>query len=237
MRKSLLVLLLTCVFTLVNAVAAFAYNPGQRTIQLLGSTLNSDKQPVHLVVTQKIDMAEILTPEAYNKLSTAQKVRYSRTEYNEANGIYAERNTRIDGEGKIISDTNTFVKGGYWYTIDFVNKTYDRLPELPGMSKPFAETLISWFSVRPEAGVDAATGYEYDKMTKGSNSLYFYYEKGTANWKGYEVNYLPAFKVEEVSNVVNAETAFALPPADYKQKANEGMRNYANRLMGGGKKK
>ena len=43
MRKSLLVLLLACVFTLVNAVAAFAYNPGQRTIQLLGSTLNSDK--------------------------------------------------------------------------------------------------------------------------------------------------------------------------------------------------
>ena len=108
MRKSLLVLMLACIFTLINAVAAFAYNPGQRTIQLLGSTLNSDKHPVHLVVTQKIDMAEVLTPEAYNKLSQAQKVRYSRTEYNEANGINAERNTMTDGEGKVISDTNTF---------------------------------------------------------------------------------------------------------------------------------
>ncbi|MBQ9763718.1 MAG: hypothetical protein IJV92_05130 [Phascolarctobacterium sp.] len=237
MRKSLLILMLACIFTLVNAVAALAYNPGQRTIQLLGSTLNSDKHPVHLVITQKIDMAEILTPEAYNKLTPAQKVRYSRTEYNEANGINAERNTKLDGEGKVISDTTSFIKDGYWYTIDYVNKTYDRLPELPGMSMPFAETLISWFGVRPEGGIDAATGYDYDKMIKGSNSLYFYYEKDTANWKGYKVSYLPMFHVEEVSNVVNAEAAFALPPADFKQKANEGMRNYANRLMGGGKKK
>lgn len=236
MRKTLLVLTLACIFTLINAVAVLAYNPGQRTIQLLGSTLNSDRQPVHLVVTQKIDMAEILTPEAYNKLTQAQKVRYSRTEYNEANGINAERNTMTDGEGKVLSDTNTFIKGGYWYTVDYVNKTYDRLPELPGMSMPFAETLISWFSVKPEAGVDAVTGYEYDKMTKGSNSLYFYYEKGTANWKGYEVSYLPMFQVEELSNNVNVEAAFALPPADFKQKPNEGMRNFANRLMGGGKK-
>ena len=237
MRKSLLVLMLACIFTLINAVAAFAYSPGQRTIQLLGSTLNSDKQPVHLVITQKIDMSDILTPEAYNKLTPAQRVRYSRTEYNEANGINAERNTKLDGEGKVISDSTSFIKGGYWYTIDYVNKTYDRLPELPGMSMPFAETLISWFSVRPEAGVDAATGYDYDKMTKGSNELYFYYEKGTANWKGYKVSYLPIFNVEEVSNVVDAEAAFALPPADFKQKPNEGMRNFANRLMGGGKKK
>ena len=236
MRKSLLVLMLACIFTLINAVAAFAYNPGQRTIQLLGGTLNSDKHPVHLVVSQKIDMAEVLTPEAYSKLSQAQKVRYSRTEYNEANGINAERNTMMDGEGKVISDTNTFIKDGYWYTIDYVNKTYDRLPELPGMSMPFAETLISWFGVRPEAGVDAVTGYDYDKMTKGSNELYFYYEKGTANWKGYKVSYLPIFNVEEVSNVVNAEVAFALPPADFAQRANESMRNYANRLMGAGKK-
>ena len=237
MRKSLLVLMLACIFTLINAVAALAYNPGQRTIQLLGSTLNSDKHPVHLVITQKIDMAEILTPEAYNKLTPAQKVRYSRTEYNEANGINAERNTKLDGEGKVISDTTSFIKDGYWYTIDYVNKTYDRLPELPGMSMPFAETLISWFGVRPEGGIDAVTGFDYDKMIKGSNSLYFYYEKDTANWKGYKVSYLPIFKVEEVSNVVNVEAAFALPPADFKQKANEGMRNYANRLMGGGKKK
>ena len=42
----------------------FCYNPGQRTIHLLGETLNSDKHPVHLVVTQTIDMREVLTAEA-----------------------------------------------------------------------------------------------------------------------------------------------------------------------------
>ncbi len=230
MRKSLLVFILTCLLTLV-CTAAWAYNPGQRTFALLGQTLNSDKHPVHLVVTQKIDMAEILTPDAYAKLSKAQKVRHSRTEYNEANGINAERNTMIDGEGKVISDTNTFVKGGYWYTIDYVNKTYDRLPELPGMSLPFAETLISWFANRPEAGTDTLTGQEYDKVTKGSNALYFYFEPGTENWKGYEVSYLPRFEVVEVTNTVDAEAAFALPPADFKQKPNENMRAFANKLM------
>ena len=50
----------------------FCYNPGQRTIHLLGETLNSDKHPVHLVVTQTIDMREVLTAEAYAKLPTAQ---------------------------------------------------------------------------------------------------------------------------------------------------------------------
>ena len=53
----------------------FCYNPGQRTIHLLGETLNSDKHPVHLVVTQTIDMREVLTAEAYAKLPTAQQKR------------------------------------------------------------------------------------------------------------------------------------------------------------------
>ena len=77
------------------------------------------------------------------------------------------------------------------------------------MSVPFAETLISWFNVRPQGGNDAVTGYDYDKMTKGNNSLNFYYAKDTDDWKGYEVSYLPIFKVLEVSNTVDEATAFA----------------------------
>mgnify|MGYP001179340679 CR=1 FL=1 len=186
MKTSLRTLFLTFVFTMLCTAMAFAYNPGQRTIHLLGETLNSDKHPVHLVVTQTIDMREVLTAEAYAKLPTAQQKRTNRTEYNEANGINAERITTTDGDGKVIKDTVSFVKNGYWYTIDYLNKNYDRVPELPGMSMPFAETLISWFNVRPQGGNDAVTGYDYDKMTKGTNSLHFYYAKDTADWKGYE---------------------------------------------------
>ena len=187
MKTSLRTLFLTFVFTMLCTAMAFAYNPGQRTIHLLGETLNSDKHPVHLVVTQTIDMREVLTAEAYAKLPAAQQKHTNRTEYNEANGINAERITTTDGDGKVIKDTVSFVKNGYWYTIDYLNKNYDRVPELPGMSMPFAETLISWFNVRPQGGNDAVTGYDYDKMTKGTNSLNFYYAKDTADWKGYEV--------------------------------------------------
>lgn len=231
MKTSFRTLFLTFAFTMLCTAMAFAYNPGQRTIQLLGETLNSDKHPVHLVVTQTIDMREVLTPEAYAKLPVAQQKRTNRTEYNEANGINAERITTTDGDGKVIKDTVSFVKNGYWYTIDYLNKNYDRVPELPGMSMPFAETLISWFNVRPQGGNDVTTGYDYDKMTKGTNSLNFYFEKDTANWKGYEVSYLPIFKVLEVSNTVDEATAFALPPADFKAVANPSMRAYANRLL------
>jgi len=73
MRKSLRVLLLTFLFTVLCSAVALAYNPGQRTIKLLGQTLNSDHQPVHLVVTQTIDMREVLTADAYAKLPDAQK--------------------------------------------------------------------------------------------------------------------------------------------------------------------
>lgn len=231
MRKSLFAFLLTLMLTLLCATVALAYNPGQRTYQLLGNTLNSDNHPMHLVVVQTIDMRDILTADAYAKLPAAQKKRVNRTEYNEARGINAERITTTDGEGTVIKDTVSFVKGGYWYTIDYVNKTYDRLPELPGMSMPFAETLTSWFVARPEGGTDPVKGYDYDKVMKGNNSLFFYYEKGTENWKGYEVSYLPMFNVVEVSKVVDEATAFALPPADFKQVADPAMRNFANRLM------
>lgn len=231
MKKSFLVFIVTCLLTMLCSAAALAYNPGQRTFKLLGNTLNSDKHPVHLVVKQQIDMADVLTAEAYNNLPTAQRVRNIRNEYNEMNGIYAEHVTITDGDSKVISDSNTFVKGGYWYTVDYANKTYDRLPELPGMSKPFAETLVSWFAVRPEGGYDQVSGFDYDKVVKGSNELYFYFDKDTENWRGYEVSYLPRFDVVECSDVVDAQTAFALPPADFKQVPNQAMRNFANRLM------
>lgn len=231
MKKSLSVFFMTVVFTVISTITALAYNPGQRTYQLLGQTLNSDKHPVHLVVTQTIDMRDVLTAEAYAKLPSAQKIRTNRTEYNEAKGINAERITTTDGDGKIIKDTVSFVRGGYWYTIDYANKTYDRIPELPGMSIAFAETLVSWFNNRPEMGNDPVTGYDFDKMTKGNNTLSFYYTKDTAEWKGYEVSYLPVFSVVEVSDIVDEATAFALPPADFKQVADLAMRNYANRLM------
>ena len=99
------------------------------------------------------------------------------------------------------------------------------------MSLPFAETLVSWFNERPQSGNDSLSGDDYDMMTQGERVMYFYFAKGTASWKGYEVNTLPRFNVVELSNTVDAETAFALPPAGFTREANEQMRNYANRLM------
>ena len=175
MRKFLLSL--TAVFTLMlfNAACVMAaeFGPGQRTIELLGGALNSDKHPVHLVVEQTIDMKEVLEPDAYAKLTAAQKVHYIRTEYNEMNGINAERSVTTDGEGKVVRDYCSFAKGGRWYFIDYVNKTYDELPALPGMSLPFAETLVSWFNERPQSGNDSLTGYDYDQMTQDNVELKF----------------------------------------------------------------
>ena len=235
MKKTLLTFFFATMLMLVSAVA-LAYNPGQRTIQLLGGTLNSDKHPVHLVVKQTIDLRDVLTSEAYNQLAPAKKKITNRTEYNEANGINAERITTTDGEGNITKDNVSFVKDGYWYSIDYLHKTYDRVPELPGMSIAFAETMINWFNNKPTMGNDANTGYDYDMMTKGISTLSFYYEKDTANWKGYKVSYMPPFEVVEVSNTVDTEAAFALPPADFKQVADPAMRNYANRLLERGSK-
>lgn len=231
MKKSLLAALLAMVFSIMCSAVALAYNAGQRTFELLGQTINSDRHPVHLVVEQQIDMSEVLTPEAYAKLTPEQQKRVNRTEYNESKGINAERVTVKDGAGTVIKDVAAFARGGYWYTIDYVNKTYDRLPELNGMSVAFAETLIDWFTTKPTGGYDAAKGCDYDKVTKGEDALYFYFEKDTNNWIGYEVSYLPPFKVIELSQEVNDETAFALPPADFKQQPDQTMRNYANRLM------
>ncbi len=232
MNKWIRTALMTGLMSIVCATAAFAYAPGQRTFKVLGDVLNSDRHAVHLVVEQTIDMKDILTNEAYAKLTTAQQKRINRTEYNEDKGINAERIIATDGEGNVVKDQVSFTRGGYWYTIDHVNKTYDRLPELPGMSISFAETLTTWFTTRPEAGNDPKTGWDYDKVMKNDSSLYFYFDKDTENWEGYQVSDLSLFKVVEVSNVVDSEKAFALPPADYKQVADKNMREYAARLLG-----
>ncbi|MCD7974426.1 MAG: hypothetical protein LUF25_01250 [Phascolarctobacterium sp.] len=231
MKKSLLIFIMTCLIACISSAVSAAFSPGQRTYRLLGDILNSDRHPVHLVVVQKLDMQEIMTEEAYSKLTDAQKVRINRTEYNEKNGINAERVTTTDAVGKVLRDQSSFVKGGYWYTIDYVNRTYDRLPELQGMSPAFAETLISWFVNRPVMGNDPATGYDYDMVTKGEGTLYFYFEKDTDIWKGYKERTLPMFTVVECSNEVDADNAFALPPADFKQVANQNMRDFANAVF------
>ena len=54
MSKYVRVFLLTCVFMVMCAVA-MAFNPGQRTYNVLGNVLNSDRHPVHLVIVQKFD--------------------------------------------------------------------------------------------------------------------------------------------------------------------------------------
>ncbi len=178
MKRSLLTFLICCLLTLASSIAAAAqYMPGQRTFRLLGETLNSDKHPVHLVVEQKLDMAGFLQPEAYEKLAPEQRIRVIRTEYNEQGSIFAEHHRVTDMEGNILAETNTFVKNGYWYMIDYLNKSYDRLPELPGMSVAFAETLVNWFGTRPLGGYDEEKGWDYDQMSKERTSefLYFYY--------------------------------------------------------------
>lgn len=228
--KKYLVSLLFASLLLVQAVA-LAYNPGQRTMQLLGQSLNSDKHPVHLVVEQKVDLANVLTAEAYEALEPAKRFRVNRTEYHEANGVYSEVSRSYDGEGKLVKHTVSYVKGGYWYTIDHVNKIYDRIPELPGMRVSFVDNMVSWFANKPQAGFDEALGWDYDKLTKGDKELLFYYDKEGTTWQAYAVGTLPMFKVLEYNEAV-AEEAFALPPADYQKFLNERMRNFANRLMG-----
>ena len=230
MSKYVRVFLLTCVFMVMCAVA-MAFNPGQRTYNVLGNVLNSDRHPVHLVIVQKFDIRDLLTPEAYENLEPAKRFRINRVEYNEYNGINAERITITDGAGNIVKDSNSFVKDGHWYTVDYLHKTYDRLPELPDVRKPFAENLVTWFNAKPEMGNDVDTGYDYDKMTRNDSYMYFYYEKDSDKFVGYKTGRLPMFQVVEMSDVVDVAKAFELPPADFKQFADQGMRNYANRLM------
>ena len=54
MKKSLFTVIAAMVMSMACA-CALAYNPGERTMHLLGQTLNSTKHPVHLVVEKTME--------------------------------------------------------------------------------------------------------------------------------------------------------------------------------------
>ena len=249
MKKTIGTLLLASVLTLV-CTAALAFEPGRRTVKLLGDTLNSDKHPVHLVLEQTIDKKEVLKEEVYNALPEAEKRITNRAEYNEYQGIYAERNTSFDGEGKVIKDVIRFVKGGRYYMIDHKNQTSDSLPEILGMSCSYAETFKPFFihnpllnqqrkaagkaplDTTPKMGYDEETGCDYDLLTTDAGfQIKVLFKKDTDEWVGIKRRGFPMQKAIAVSQEVDVEAAFALPPADYKHVPDNLMRNYANRTV------
>lgn len=211
---------------------ALAYDIGQRSLNFYENTLDTTKHNLHMVVVQKIDMSEILSGDAFKQLKPAERVRYNRFEYNETSAICAERQTTYDGYGRIVKDVNSFAKGNQWYSIDYVNKTYDRLPELPGMVRSIRELFTPYFAdSMPEGGYDEFTGYDYDRRYKADKEIYFYFDKDTDTFKGYEISGNPRYNVVELSDQVNTDRAFALPPEDYRRQANEAMRAYATKLV------
>ncbi|MCQ2381438.1 MAG: hypothetical protein MJ032_03735 [Acidaminococcaceae bacterium] len=221
----------------VNAIS-FAYETGERSKKIFEDLLNPSKHNVHIVLIQKIDMSEVLSNEAYQQLEPEERIHYNRYEYNETSALCAERQTTYDGNGRIIKDINTFAKENQWFSIDYVNKTYDRLPELLGMVKNFRETFVPYFEdSMPESGFDDYTGYDYDKRYKSDKEVYFYFEKDTDILKGYEISGYPRYNVMEFSQEVDVKRAFALPPEDYLRQPNEAMRAYATKLIASRSKK
>lgn len=250
MKKTIASLMLTYMLMLVCSAVALAYEPGRRTVNLLGNMLNSDKHPVHLVLEQTLDKKGVLRDDVYNALPEAEKRVVNRAEYNEMNGIYAERTTSFDGAGNVTKDIIRFVKGGRYYMIDHKNKTYDSLPEVLGMSSSYAETFKPFFihnpnlpelnrrngrpqiDTKPKMGFDEETGLDYDLLTSdGGVRLMVMFEKDSDKWVGIKRKGWPVQKAIEISEEVNPEVAFALPPADYKQAPDQLMRNYANRAV------
>lgn len=250
MKKTIVSLLLASFLTLVCTTAAFAYEPGRRTVQLLGNTLNSDKHAVHIVLEQILDKKGVLKEDVYNALPEAEKRIVNRAEYNEYKGVYAERNTSYDGAGNVIKDVVRFVKGGRYYMIDHKNKACDSLPEILGMSASYAETFKPFFihnpllaqqmkaagktplDTKPQMGFDEESGCDYDLLTTDSGMrLMVLFEKDSDKWVGIKRRGWPIQKAIEVSEEVDPEVAFALPPADYKHVPDQLMRNYANRTV------
>lgn len=249
MKKIIASLMLVGIFSLVCSTA-LAFEPGRRTVTLLGNTLNSDKHPVHIVLEQVLDKKGLLKDDVYEALPEAEKRIVNRAEYNELKGVYAERNTSYDGAGNVIKDVIRFVKGGRYYMIDHKNKTYDSLPEILGMSASYAETYKPFFihnpmlaqqqkganrpviDTKPKMGFDEESGFDYDLLTTdGGVRLMVMFEKDSEKWVGIKRKGWPIQKAIEVSDVVDPELAFALPPEDYKQAPDQLMRNYANRTV------
>ena len=234
MKKKIASLFLAGLLTMM-ASAAMAYEPGQRTYHILGSYLNSDFHPVHLVVEQTVNLKGLVKAEQYNKLSEAERKIVNRTEYNEANGMVSERNIKINGEGKVTQDITRFTKDGKWYSVDRVYKTYDEIPAIRDGMRPFAENFVGWFAKTPEAGVDEATGLDYDRMIMGMRTLTFYYEKDTLNWVSYQIGAMPVFKVLEMSDKVDVDKCFEVPTEGYKRYPDNVMRSAADRSFVGAK--
>ena len=214
--------------------SANAFEIGERSTKVFNEYLDTAKQNLHLVVVQKIDMSEVLGQEAFQALKPHQRVRYNRYEYNEKGALSAERQTTYDGAGRVVKDVNSFATGGQWYSIDYVNKTYDRLPELPGMVRSIKDLFAPYFADgMPEGGFDELTGYDFDRRYKADKEIYFYFTKGTDNFKAYAISGTPRYNIMELSNQVDETRAFALPPENFKRQANEAMRSYAAKLVGG----
>lgn len=231
MKKYWATLALTALAGALSA-NALAFEIGQRSAKFYNETLNTAEHNLHMVVVQKIDMSEILSADAYQQLKPAQRVRYNRYEYNETSALCAERQTTFDGYGRVVKDVNSFAKGNQWYSVDYVNKTYDRLPELPGMVKSVRDVFTPYFADNmPEGGFDDFTGYDYDRRYKADKEMYFYFEKDTDQLKGYEISSNPRYNIVELNENVNVEKAFALPPEDFRRQANEAMRAFATKLV------
>lgn len=211
-----------------------AFEIGERSTKLFNNVLDTSKHNLHMIVVQKIDMSEVLSPEAFQALKPYQRVRYNRYEYNETSALSAERQTTFDGAGRIVKDVNSFAKGGQWYSIDYVNKTFDRLPELPGMTHSIADMFAPYFADgMPEGGFDEMTGYDYDRRYKADKEIYFYFAKDTDTFKAYTVTGSPRYNIVLIDDQIDMERAFGLPPEDFKRQANEAMRSYAAKLVGG----
>jgi len=215
-------------------LAANAFEIGERSTKLFNDILDTSKHNLHMIVVQKIDMSEVLSPEAFQALKPHQRVRYNRFEYNETSALSAERQTTFDGAGRIVKDVNSFAKGGQWYSIDYLNKTYDRLPELPGMTHSIADMFAPYFADgMPEGGFDEMTGYDFDRRYKADKEIYFYFDKGTDVFKAYSVTGAARYNIVSIDNQIDMEKAFGLPPENFKRQANEAMRSYAAKLIGG----
>lgn len=233
--KKLAALFLAGVMTMMASVA-MAYDPGQRTFHVLGSMLNSDYHPVHLVVEQKIDKKGLVDPQKYKEMSPEERIVINRTEYNEIDGMISERNIKMDGAGKVTQDITRFIKEGRWYSVDRVYKTHDNIPAIRDGMRPFAENFVGWFGKTPEAGVDEAKGLDFDRVVLGVRTLTFYFEKETLNWVGYEISGLPTFKVIELSQEVDVAKAFEWPTEGFKNYPDNVMRKTAERTFVSGKR-